>query len=52
MNAPTASVPQLLSPQEASVFSDTRELLAHAKRDARRRNFQDWLICDIDGQHV
>jgi predicted TIM-barrel fold metal-dependent hydrolase len=52
MNAPTASVPQLLSPQEASVFSDTRELLAHAKRDARRRNFQDWLICDIDAHHV
>ena len=52
MNAPTASVPQLLSPQEASVFADTREILAHAKRDARRRNFQDVLICDIDAHHV
>src|SRR5258708_35990291 len=52
MNAPTGSVPQLISPQEASVFADTREILAHAKRDARRRNFQDWLICDIDAHHV
>ena len=52
MNAPTASVPNLLSPQEASVFADTRDLLAHAKRDARRRNFQDVLICDIDAHHV
>src|SRR5262252_7686206 len=51
MNAPTASVPQLLSPQEVSVFADTREILAHAKRDARQRNFQDWLICDIDAHH-
>jgi uncharacterized protein len=52
MNAPTASVPHLLSPQEVSVFADTREILAHAKRDARRRNFQDVLICDIDAHHV
>src|SRR5216683_2898020 len=52
MNAPPGSVPQLISPQEASVFADTREILAHAKRDARRRNFQDWLICDIDAHHV
>src|SRR5262252_9664779 len=52
MNAPTASVPNLLSPQEASVFADTREILAHAKRGARRRNFQDVLICDIDAHHV
>ena len=51
MNAPTASVPHLLSPQEVSVFADTREILAHAKRDARRRNFQDVLVCDIDAHH-
>ena len=52
MNVPTTSVPGLLSPQEVSVHTDTRELLAHAKRDARKRNFQDWLICDIDAHHV
>lgn len=52
MNIPTHSVPQMLSPQEASVNTDTRDLLAHAKRDARRRNFQDWLICDIDAHHL
>ena len=37
MNVPTTSVPGLLSPQEVSVHTDTRELLAHAKRDARKR---------------
>jgi predicted TIM-barrel fold metal-dependent hydrolase len=52
MNVPTTSVPGLLSPQEVSVHTDTRELLAHAKRDARKRGFQDWLICDIDAHHV
>ena len=41
MNVPTTSVPGLLSPQEVSVHTDTRELLAHAKRDARKRGFQD-----------
>jgi predicted TIM-barrel fold metal-dependent hydrolase len=52
MNVPTTSVPGLLSPQEMSVHTDTREVLAHAKRDARKRGFQDWLICDIDAHHV
>jgi hypothetical protein len=52
MNVPTTSLPGLLSPQEVSVHTDTRELLAHAKRDARKRGFQDWLICDIDAHHV
>jgi predicted TIM-barrel fold metal-dependent hydrolase len=52
MNVPTTSIPGLLSPQEVSVHTDTRELLAHAKRDARKRGFQDWLICDIDAHHV
>jgi uncharacterized protein len=52
MNVPTTSLPGLLTPQEVSVHTDTRELLAHAKRDARKRGFQDWLICDIDAHHV
>ena len=52
MNVPTTSIPNLLSPQEVTVATDTRELLAHAKRDARKRGFQDWLICDIDAHHV
>src|SRR5258707_13100686 len=52
MNAPTTSVPQLLTPQQADVYTDTRDLLAHAKRDAIRRKYHDWLICDIDAHHV
>src|SRR5215467_4047938 len=52
MNAPPTSVPQLLTPQQADVYTDTRDLLAHAKRDAIRRKYHDWLICDIDAHHV
>jgi predicted TIM-barrel fold metal-dependent hydrolase len=51
MNAPTA-VPQLLTPQQADVYTDTRDLLAHARRDTIRRKYRDWLICDIDAHHV
>jgi predicted TIM-barrel fold metal-dependent hydrolase len=52
MNAPTSSVPQLLTPQVMSVNTATSDILAHAKRDAHKRNFKDWLICDIDAHHV
>src|SRR5258708_1921691 len=38
--------------QQADVYTDTRDLLAHAKRDAIRRKYHDWLICDIDAHHV
>src|SRR5580658_4485902 len=52
MNALTGSVPHLLKPQQADVFTDTSDLLAHAKRDSIRRKYRDWLICDIDAHHV
>lgn len=35
-----------------TVFSDTRDQLAHAKRDAQRKRFDDVFICDIDAHHV
>jgi uncharacterized protein len=38
--------------QQIGVFTDTRDILAHAKRDAKTRGLQDWLICDIDAHHV
>ena len=38
--------------QEIDVFTDTREILAHANAAARRRGFEDWLICDVDAHHV
>lgn len=37
---------------EYSVYTDTQNLLNHAKVEARRRNFSDWLICDIDAHHT
>lgn len=38
--------------QEIDVFTDTRDILAHANKGAKRRGFQDWLICDVDAHHV
>jgi hypothetical protein len=38
--------------QEISVYSDTRDILAHARRDAINRKLQDWFVCDIDAHHV
>src|SRR6516225_7906442 len=52
MNAPTTSVPQLITPQQVDVFTDTRDILAHARQDSIRRKFRDWFICDIDAHHV
>jgi uncharacterized protein len=37
--------------QTMDVFTDTREILAHAKNDARARGFADWLVVDIDAHH-
>ena len=52
MNAPPTAVPQLLTPQQVDVYTDTRDLLAHAKRDSIKRKYRDWFICDIDAHHV
>jgi hypothetical protein len=38
--------------QTIDVYTDTRDILAHANKDARKRGFTDWLICDIDAHHV
>ena len=52
MNAPASSVPQLVTPQQVDVFTDTRDILAHARRNALKRGLQDWFVCDIDAHHV
>ena len=52
MNAPTTSVPQLITPQQVDVFTDTRDILAHARQDSIKRKYRDWFICDIDAHHV
>ena len=38
--------------QTIDVHTDTRDILAHASKDARKRGLADWLICDIDAHHV
>lgn len=43
---------QPLPVQEVSVYTDTRDLLENARRNAVRRGFDDWFICDIDAHHV
>nr|WP_216665341.1 amidohydrolase family protein [Pseudoruegeria sp. HB172150] len=37
--------------EKITVRTDTRDILAHAKRDAVRRKFDDWLIFDMDSHH-
>jgi len=44
--------PQYSAVQEISVHTDTRDILAHAKRSAILRGLQDWFVCDIDAHHV
>ena len=38
--------------QDIDTYTDTRDYLAHARRDAERKGFADWLIADIDAHHV
>lgn len=38
--------------QEIDVHTDTRDILAHAARQAKVKGYHSWLICDIDAHHV
>jgi len=38
--------------QQIDVYTDTRDILAHAEQQARERNYQDYVIVDIDSHHV
>jgi hypothetical protein len=44
--------PQASPIQEITVHTDTRDILAHARRNAIRRGLQDMFVCDIDAHHV
>lgn len=46
------SIPRELPVQQVDVYTDTRDILAHSRREARKKGFEDWLICDIDAHHV
>src|SRR6266571_8501219 len=48
--ARTAAKP--LPIQNVDVYTDTRDILANARRNAAKRGFNDWFICDIDAHHV
>ena len=38
--------------KQIDVHTDTRDILAHARRDAEKRNLEDYLIVDVDSQVV
>ena len=38
--------------QAIDVYTDTRDILAHARRRAEKEGYADWLIVDIDAHHV
>jgi predicted TIM-barrel fold metal-dependent hydrolase len=44
--------PQYSAVQQIDVHTDTRDVLAHARRNAIRRGLQDRFVCDIDAHHV
>ena len=38
--------------QTIGVDTDTRDILSHARADARQRGLADWYICDVDAHHI
>ena len=38
--------------RDIDIYSDTRDILAHARKDAVRRGIDDWFIADIDAHHM
>ena len=38
--------------QQIDVYTDTRDVLAHAKKNALLRGLDDWFICDVDAHHM
>src|SRR5215475_1983970 len=52
MNIQTRLSAEPAGTQAIDVFTDTREVLAHARRAALMRGLADWFVCDIDAHHV
>ena len=50
----TATDPSVrrLPTQEITTATDTREILANARRDTERYGLDDYLIVDVDSHHV
>ncbi|MGE3988752.1 amidohydrolase family protein [Pseudorhodoplanes sp.] len=51
MNIRSKSQPKVTPLPQIDIFSDTRDILRHARRDAETK-LKDWFICDIDAHHV
>lgn len=52
MNIQGRIAPQFAPTQQIDVYTDTRDVLALAKRSAIKRGLEDWFIVDIDAHHV
>ncbi len=52
MNIQSKLAPQFAPTQQIDVHTDTRDVLAHAKRSAIKRGLEDWFVVDIDAHHV
>ena len=52
MDTQTTLQADMLSTQHIDVYTDTRDILAHAKNAALQRGLQDWFIVDVDAHHV
>ena len=47
-----ADAPRELAVREITTDTDTRDILAHARQQAKARNFDDVYIVDIDSHHT
>jgi predicted TIM-barrel fold metal-dependent hydrolase len=47
-----AKVNQAKLVEEIGIYSDTRDILAHARNEAVRHGIDDWFIVDIDAHHM
>ncbi|MEQ1719262.1 MAG: amidohydrolase, partial [Hyphomicrobium sp.] len=52
MTEHVTGIPQMLPTQVIDTSTDSREILAHARRDARRHKLHDWFVVDVDAHHV
>ncbi len=52
MNIQPKLTAELAPTQQIDVYTDTRDVLAHAKKSALLRGLDDWFICDVDAHHM
>jgi len=38
--------------EEIGIYSDTRDILAHSRRDAIKNGIDDWFLVDVDAHHM